>query len=180
MVIDLNDLREKDESLSVEKDWDERELKLHNSVSLLRCPVHSAAEISLSGERVSVAGRLEADLELTCCRCLNHFAKCFQKNFKLEYWPDPEVGTEGDEFALSYQDLVVGFYRNDELDLSAVICEQILLEIPMKPVCREACKGLCDQCGADLNSSDCKCERSRLDPRLAALWELKKRLGTEQ
>ena len=66
MVIDLNDLREKDESLSVEKDWDERELKLHNSVSLLRCPVHSAAEISLSGGTGlscrSVGSRLGADL----------------------------------------------------------------------------------------------------------------------
>ena len=180
MIIDLNDLREKGESLSVEKKWDAQELGLHNTVSLLRRPVLSDAEIRLSGERVSVAGRLEADLELICCRCLEHFVKFFQKSFELEYWPDPEMSTENDELALSYQDLVIGFYRNDELDLSAVVCEQILLEIPMKLVCRKTCKGLCNECGTNLNRGDCKCERSRLDPRLAVLRELKKRLGNEQ
>lgn len=177
MIIDLNDLRERGESLFVEKDWDEQELELQNADSSLQRLVHSAAEITISGDRVSIAGRLEVNLELTCCRCLQHFDKFCQKSFELEYWPDPEVDPDGDEVTLSYQELVIGFYRNNKLDLSAVVCEQILLEIPMKPVCRRVCKGLCDQCGHDLNKGDCKCRRIHPDPRMAPLWELKERLS---
>jgi uncharacterized protein len=94
----------------------------------------------------------------------------------VEFLPDPVVETEGEEVALTYTDLDFGFYRNDGLDVRSVISEQIALEIPMQPICQGACKGLCDQCGADLNEGNCNCQGQTIDPRFEALLELKKRL----
>jgi uncharacterized protein len=98
-----------------------------------------------------------------------------EQQFDLEYQPDPEVESEDEEISLTYDELSVGFYRGGQLDLAGVALEQVFLEVPMKPVCKDECKGLCDQCGADLNESPCTCEKTRLDPRLAALASLKKR-----
>ena len=180
MIIDLSYIRREGEPVLVDKEWNGEGFKLHDAINSLRRPVHCIAEIFLSGERVSVVGRLKADVELICSRCLQCFTKSLRRKFKLEYWPDAEVDVQNEELALNYEDLDVGFYRDDKLDLSNVIGEQILLAIPMKTVCREDCEGLCGQCGVDLNRGDCRCERSYLDPRLTALKKLKGRLTNKQ
>ena len=124
-----------------------------------------------------VEGQLGADLDLTCSRCLKPFVRKIQKGFELEYRPDPVVETEGEDLGLAYTDLEVGFYRNDRLDVRALISEQIVLEVPMKPICQKACKGLCEQCGANLNEDPCNCQPRSFDPRLEPLLELKRRMG---
>ena len=177
MIIDVAQLRETGRPLQVEADFAERDLRLHNQLVALSRPAHCKLNITLAGEQVRVKGSLEAVLEVTCSRCLTGFRQGLSKAYSLEYWPDPTVGEEGEEFALSYVELSVGFYRDDRLDLSAVICEQILLEVPMNPVCGTDCKGLCDQCGANLNERQCDCETTGLDPRLAVLADIKNRLG---
>ncbi len=177
MFVDINELRERNEPLLIVKDFSEKELKIDNSISALRHPAHSEVKVSLWGERVCVEGKLGADLVLTCSRCLKPFARKIQKGFELEYRPDPVVETEGEDLGLTYTDLEVGFYRDDRLDVRAVISEQIVLEIPMKPVCEKACKGLCEQCGADLNEGPCNCLPGSIDPRLEALLELKRKMG---
>ena len=116
-------------------------------------------------------------MELTCSRCLKSFERSIEKNFELDYRPDPMVEEEGEEFSLTYSDLDIGFYRDQRLDLSSLISEQVVLEIPMKPVCHEECRGLCDQCGADLNEGDCDCKPHSVDPRLATLERLRKRMS---
>ena len=177
MFVDINELRERHEPLLIVKDFSEEELNIDNTISALQNPAHSEVKVSLCGERVCVEGQLGADLVLTCSRCLKPFARKIQKGFELEYRPDPEVETESEDLGLTYTDLEVGFYRNDRLDVRAVISEQIVLEIPMKPVCQMACKGLCEQCGANLNEDPCNCQPRSLDPRLEPLLELKRRMG---
>jgi len=176
MFVDINELRERNEPLLIVRDFGEEELKIDNSISALKYPAHSEVQVSLWGERVCMEGKLGADLVLTCSRCLKPFARRIQKSFELEYRPDPVVETEGEDLGLTYTDLEVGFYRDDRLDIRAVISEQIVLEIPMKPVCEKACKGLCDQCGADLNEGPCNCQRWSIDPRFEALLEVKRRM----
>ena len=176
MLVNINEVRRRDEPFLIVTDFGEGELGVGSHISVLRGPVHSELSVSLLGDQVHVEGNLGADLELTCCRCLKPFAQKIQKGFELDYRPDPMVDEEGDEFSLTYTDLEIGFYRNQQLDVSAVISEQIVLEIPMKAVCQEGCKGLCDQCGADLNESDCGCQPQTVDPRLSPLLEWKKRI----
>ncbi len=174
MIIDLRELRLKGEPLEVEGLFTNDDLKVNSGVMSLVRPAEARVRLELRGDSVRVSGNLKCDVSVTCCRCTKGFQKSLEKRFGVDYWPDPAV-EDGEEFELTYSDLDVGFYRNDELDLSAVLGEQVLLEIPMKPVCREDCKGLCDQCGADLNEGECSCERTRVDPRMASLVEYKKK-----
>lgn len=178
MLVDIAKVRESGRPLEVEQSFDESALSVTaDGVVQLPTPVLTRCRVTVQEERVRVQGRLKAQLSLTCCRCLQTFSRELEKTFDLEYAPDPKVEREGEELALNYEDLEVGFYRNDQLDLRSAVGEQILLEVPMKPLCREDCRGLCDQCGADLNSGECGCERRTFDPRLATLLELKKRLN---
>ncbi|MDA2928370.1 DUF177 domain-containing protein [Acidobacteria bacterium AH-259-O06] len=180
MLVDIKELRERNEPLFIETDFGDQELKLRSHIMALQRPVRSELRVSLSGGQVLVVGEVQADLQVVCCRCLKPFPHRIRKGFEVEYWPDPALEAEGEEFGLTYTDLVIGFYRKDRLDVSAVISEQIVLEMPMKPVCQEACKGLCDQCGADLNEGNCNCQRRSVDPRLAVLLDVKKRLSKEK
>jgi uncharacterized protein len=96
--------------------------------------------------------------------------------FEAVYVPDPKEIEDGEGIGLEYGDLDVGFYRDDQIDLSAVLSEQVVIDVPMKPVCSEECKGLCPNCGADLNEGECNCKEDKTDPRLAPLAEIKKKL----
>ncbi|MDD2499121.1 MAG: DUF177 domain-containing protein, partial [Desulfitobacteriaceae bacterium] len=64
------------------------------------------------------------------------------------------------------------FYEGDKIDILPQVLQTILLELPMKVLCREDCKGLCPVCGTNLNIKECRCERESIDPRLAALKNL--------
>jgi len=176
MIVDLSELRKKNSPLHVEADFSENQLGLRSPLAQLDKIAHAELRVRLSGERVTVDGRLTGDLEVICCRCAKGFSQRVEKAFSVEYWPDPRAGDEGEELELSYDELDIGFYREDKIDLSAVVAEQILLEIPMKAVCRENCRGLCDQCGADLNLEACECVRTKVDPRLAILAQIKNKM----
>ncbi|MGH9340727.1 MAG: YceD family protein [Acidobacteriota bacterium] len=177
MIVDVQQLRERREPLVLEADFSEEQLKLKSDFIALRKPVRANFKVSISDDQLRVSGNLQAELDLSCARCSEAFPYSVQKKLELEYWPDPNVEHEGEEIALSYPDLTIGFYRDEKLDLSAVVAEQIVLEVPMKTVCRPDCKGLCDQCGANLNEVECDCEREVQDPRLTALADLKKKLS---
>lgn len=177
MIIDLNELRRSSDPLSLSVNFDNQQLKLPSNVNLSKGPVQSQLTVSLAGDQVKVVGELKAELGLDCCRCLKPFGQSLKKIFRLEYWPDPGEKQEAERAALNYRDLVMGFYHNDQLDLSTIVCEQIVLEIPMKLICDKDCKGLCDQCGVDLNGNECGCERRTIDPRLVALSSIKERMN---
>ena len=59
--------------------------------------------------------------------------------------------------------------EDGKLDLSEVVCDQIVMEMPYRFLCREDCKGLCPKCGQDLNVERCSCDTREIDPRWAAL-----------
>ena len=64
------------------------------------------------------------------------------------------------------------------IDLDALVFEQVLLQVPMKPLCAETCRGLCEQCGANLNAESCACRPGAVDRRLEALKNFKTRTTT--
>ena len=175
MIIDLALIRARGKPLRVEREFPVDNFELQSAVLQLVSPVQAEAEIRVSGDRVRVAGELVTEVDLTCCRCLSILRRSFKKGFKLDYRPDPESISIHEE-SLDYSELEIGFYHQDRLDLRDVLGEQILLELPTNPVCQSTCKGLCDQCGKNLNRGQCSCERQVFDPRLAVLHELKKKL----
>ena len=73
--------------------------------------------------------------------------------FDLRYLPASEMSTEA-EREVEDDDLETSYYRDDQIDLNELLREQFYLALPMKPLCREDCKGLCPQCGTNLNTGD--------------------------
>ena len=123
--------------------------------------------------RYRVAGRLTGEVELTCSRCLEPFTVPIATTFDLRYIPRAENAGEG-EREVEEDDLSTAFYDNDEIDLSQLIMEQLQLALPMKPLCADTCKGLCPQCGTNLNTGACDCNQKWEDPRLGALRSMKR------
>ena len=121
--------------------------------------------------RYRVAGRVTGKLELTCSRCLEPFTLPVVSPFDLRYVPRADTAGGG-ERELREDDLATACYDEDQIDLGELITEQCQLALPMKPLCSEGCKGLCSQCGANLNTATCGCIEKWDDQRLAALKNL--------
>ena len=176
MFVELAVIRESRTPHRVEVAFPPDRIQLDPRESSLRVtePVKGFCELALLAEDcVRVRGEVKTELTVTCSRCLSSFSRSVEKHFDLVYVPDPPV-EGGDDINLKYDDLEVGFYRDDRIDLSSVMLEPILIDLPMKMVCDPDCKGLCDQCGINLNTSSCTCEPTT-DTRWQALAEFKKR-----
>ena len=137
----------------------------------LQCPARVTLHIDKIGPEVFAKGNVRTCMELQCSRCLRSFVKDMDVNISVVYHPVEELRGE-ERHEIKDDELDMGFYRGDELDIHDLVTEQILLNVPMKPLCGESCKGLCPNCGADLNAGMCTCERKETDPRLEALKKL--------
>lgn len=128
----------------------------------------------LDGDDLYVRGWASSRVVTKCSRCLRPTPLGLQREFEVVYRPARYRPTD-DERELDADDLDIDYYRGDTIDLTPLLTEQIILALPMKPLCRDDCEGLCAQCGTDLNESSCDCEPP-VDPRLAALQALRDRL----
>lgn len=173
MIIDLAALRSSKTPLLVKCSFDKDDFGFEDETVELGEPVPVDLRVTVQDERVRVAGALKTGLVLTCSRCACRFSLNIDKDFAVEYWPDT---TDEGEIELDFEDLGVGFYLGDKFDLREVILEQMLIDIPMNPVCKDDCRGLCESCGADLNCEECTCGGEKVDSRLEALLELRDRM----
>jgi uncharacterized protein len=101
-----------------------------------------------------VSGRVRAEPLLECSRCLERFP--FPVNSAMDFDAVPAGSlNEGPEHELVSGELETEFYTGDELDLEEYAKEQVLISLPMVPLHNPDCKGLCSECGADLNKTEC-------------------------
>jgi uncharacterized protein len=131
-------------------------------------PVALSLDIFKDNAQVRLVGSVRAALELSCSRCVEPFVLPVDASFDLRYQPFA-ANTGEDEREIAEDDLSTAFYENDTIDLGQLMREQFYLALPMKPLCREACLGLCPECGTNLNEGTCGCRRGGEDPRLAAV-----------
>jgi uncharacterized protein len=138
-------------------------------------PVHLELDVHKDAEAYRAVGRVTTRLQLECGRCLEPFEIPVDSAFELRYVPHIEpapegkAGHAGEEREVTEDDLTTAFYREDSIDLGELMHEQFVLALPMKPLCKDACKGLCVHCGTDLNQGTCACAPEWTDPRLAVL-----------
>jgi len=119
--------------------------------------VNGSVRLEKHGRDILVRGRVQGHLQLACSRCLEDFDAPVEGDFDLLLVPRPgQVSGEVEE--LSAADLDVDYYAREVLDLEAIIREQIILLVPLKPLCREDCQGICPRCGAVLNLEACTCK----------------------
>lgn len=126
------------------------------------------------GKDVLVTGEIQATVPLTCGRCLESFPGRVKATVDLRFAPRP---AGADSVELGRDDLDVDFYADDQLDVSRVLETETTLALPMKPLCRDDCRGLCTVCGGNRNLVTCTCQEHRVDPRLAVLRDLSARHG---
>jgi uncharacterized protein len=135
-------------------------------------PVRLEGEISriekgfLFDAQVAYAGKLE------CSRCLASYP--FQTREEFSLILTKRAPAPGQEIVLEGDDFDVYFYDEPVLPVAPIAEERIQMAVPMKPLCREDCRGLCPRCGEDLNVADCGCAADSADPRWEALRQLKK------
>jgi uncharacterized protein len=132
-------------------------------------PVELSMDVAKAGgDTFRVSGNYRTRLELACGRCLEPFEVPIESDFDLRYVPVTENAGEG-EREIGDEDLTVAYYREGTLDLVDLLREQFQLALPMKPLCSDTCRGLCAECGANLNRAECGCTPKWEDPRLAPL-----------
>lgn len=131
-------------------------------------PIQVRVELFRSGRVVLATSRIEARVNCICARCLEPFALTLTSQFQVSLKPKPDF-TPPEEVELSREDLETDFYEGEEINLSPLVQDQVLLTVPPKLVCREDCRGLCQGCGRNLNRETCQCPERKVDPRLEAL-----------
>lgn len=146
--------------------WEQLEHK-GRSLTYTRA-VHLRGEASYRGDSVHVDVRLDTEIELECSRCLAPLPVTVGLKESFDLYEEPEGGFAGAP--------VEGFgvqHGTKELDLTPFLEKLIDSSLEPKPLCRPDCKGICPECGQDLNVSSCRCgERRPADPRLEKLKEL--------
>lgn len=138
-------------------------------------PFTGEAEIWNVGDRLLAKVEVSGEAVLVCGRCLVEYTEPLDVSFEEEFTEtvhderQPDEEDEEDESGRS-----VSAYTGDEIDLTDPLRENILLDLPIKPLCDEECKGLCPTCGTNLNEGVCECEGDRevVDPRLSVLKDL--------
>jgi uncharacterized protein len=128
--------------------------------------------IERRGVAVAVTGRFEATVSLACGRCLEPVVSHIAPVVDLQLLPQPRE--RHGEVELGREDLEVDFYPGELLDVGGLLRSETDLALPMRPLCRPDCRGLCPVCGGNRNLTDCRCETRGKDPRFAPLEALRR------
>jgi uncharacterized protein len=125
-------------------------------------PLTGILHVTRTSEGVYLHGNLQTATAVNCVRCLvDTLAPVSISLDELLYYP-PQAAPPGELF--------IG--DNGCIDLGPLIRELTILELPIHPLCKPDCQGLCQECGANLNEEECGCTVDEIDPRLAKLKEL--------
>lgn len=142
------------------------ELGLDTEQNFLLESVAVEGRVVNKGMSFEVTGKIDAKLKQSCSRCLEDMVTQLTVTFNEEY---REI--DGKECG-KISDLEINCFCGDEIEITELVRETLLLAEPIKPVCSEACRGLCPECGANLNINACGCNPVKIDPRLAVLEKL--------
>ena len=134
-------------------------------------PAAVTGKVRLSGNELFVNGHVETRAQVECDRCLKPVELPVSADFSLEYIPGAEYESSGTA-ELTEAEMSVSVFDGEAIDVDEVVKEQILLAVPTRMLCREDCKGICPECGKDLNTGECNCVKDDIDPRWAALKNL--------
>jgi uncharacterized protein len=137
-----------------------KEEDLFKTVNEIRLnkPFVLEGQVTLVGDNLHLDGEMKGELLLSCSRCTERFA----------YEVNMEIHEEFTHNTDNKDDNII-FIESDSLDITEIIENNILLAMPIKRLCSDNCKGLCQKCGTNLNISTCNCDNEQVDPRLSAL-----------
>ena len=129
-------------------------------------------EILRTHQGVLVTVSIETLVQTACSRCLSVFQRASSLTLEEESFPTVDPGTGKKMFPPEESEGVIHIDDRHILDLSDVVRQYVLTDIPIKPLCSDNCPGLCPECGTNLNEEKCKCDAALVDPGWGALSEL--------
>jgi uncharacterized protein len=129
--------------------------------------------LAKAGNAITATGQIAAPVAFECARCLREFPSMLDIPIQAQFLPPPPPLTPG-EHRMPTEEAENYYYRDEALVLDDLVRQEILLAVPINPQCRTDCRGLCVQCGQDLNVGTCACPPPR-DPRLVALQNFLKK-----
>jgi len=150
LYINLSDLKEIGGRKQVSLELEFHDLEFVNREIEIEKPIELELEIFNTTDSFVIEGKLKAELILSCSRCLQKYSSPIELN-------------------ISEDVLKSEMEDEEELYLDEIVVDNIILSLPMKPLCSDSCKGICPECGQNLNEAECDCEIEILDPRLAKL-----------
>jgi uncharacterized protein len=169
------------EGVSIAADLDPKRLKdLEDLQVSENCTFQGMLAVKLrvmpTAGMFQVEGHLIGPVTLACSRCLAPVPWPLKADFRLTFTrslPGDGMEASPESRELEAEELGVVLFEGDEIDFKDVIQEQVIMALPMQPLCKDECRGLCPQCGANLNDGSCRCSGKDIDPRLAVLKNLK-------
>lgn len=162
MLIDLSELLKKKitkKSLSLTFPMDSFSEK--GEVIEFSKPVELSCTLSMVNDIINFDGNISTELKLSCSRCLENFYQ--EIHIELHELFSTNRDNRDDDII---------FIDSDSIDITQIIQNGIVAALPIKLLCSDDCKGLCQNCGVNLNFSACKCEKNDIDPRLAKLKDM--------
>jgi uncharacterized protein len=170
MKLHLDQITEEPKHLSYDEGVADLNARLETGAHEYRFadPVHAELDYYRAGDDVVFEGDVQATASCTCARCAEEFRLPLDVPIRAVLAPRPPVADE-EEVELSAEDLGLGFFDGDEIDVSDLVTEHTLLALPTRPLCSEGCRGLCARCGANLNAGPCRCAGDGVDSPFAVL-----------
>lgn len=169
MRIEVENLNE--QGRAFEQTYAAGELSLDDEFARLAADARVRGRATRKRDEVQVRAEIQTSVELRCDRCLAPAPVPVNVEFAALFGQAAEASAEAKE--LQGDDLDFSVYEGNSIDLDEIVREQILLALPARQLCRDDCKGLCLTCRADLNTQTCECRHGEIDPRWAALKDLK-------
>lgn len=155
---------------------DEDNLELKDNEAELIGPVEGEVKLHRTNQGIFADGYVEVPVEMECIRCLEPFVATLRFPLREQFYPTIDVNT-GVPVAPPADDLAFPLDRNHLLDLREAIRQNLVLALPVKPLCKDDCAGLCPTCGHNLNDGPCDCPPEPVDDRFSALRELLEQQG---
>jgi uncharacterized protein len=161
--------------------------------------IHTHMSLRKVDDVVVISGDIDTSVQLVCSRCASYYAFETHPRFSALFCKDPSMAgvahlgedgeaplgrnhgfarhahaeeTDGDDTNTG-QNLDITYISEDFIDLAAVVTEQLQLQVPFQPLCKQECKGMCPQCGADLNAGRCACAKIVKQTPFSVLKDLK-------
>jgi uncharacterized protein len=136
-------------------------------------PVRLQGQLTKIAEQVYFQGQIEGTMELPCSRCLDSVRDHFAVTIRVVYLPPSSpAAAESTERLDTSDELDLYIHDGVMIDLQPFIYDQVVLAIPMQPLCRPECAGLCPLCGGNKNEESCTCQVEEIDSRFALLKQL--------
>lgn len=143
-------------------------LDFHGADFRQSAPLRVDATAELIGPEIRIRGHMGTRVETSCDRCLGKVEIPVDRQFDLFYRSMKSIARE-EEIEVPDDELEIGFYSGDGIQLADVVTEQVILAMPMKVICRPECLGLCPTCGADRNRGGCDCPTPEKESPFASL-----------